>query len=413
MALFLRLSPVAALLIPGVIYLTLLTGSLSTAAAQTKPALVTETATKNITRTTNLNTPGAPPAFGVDPLNTPANGSIITGKRPGFDWDNADAGGTVLSYTVVITAPGQTLVYTATTSAFTPTLNLPGSGVYSWTVQAHNSAGNSGFVAPAFTFTLQATWLVFLPVVQKAPACPLISANIYETIPVSGPAADRPGPQHADLNLALRGYSETMAPKVLIQYSGATDAGAPQLDGLFSPNTYPGISAVYRVNDWFWTGPYPDPGYAGGPISQWPVTLMELPADLGTPLYIPERGPAQEIYGGGYKALILYAEENRITLGYTRDDTVAGGYTVHLENICVDPNLLALYRAQTDATGWHVTGKLPALKNNQPLGTAFVSGVRVVIRDKGKFMDPRSRKDWWMNYAAGLEIQRFHDTLLK
>ena len=47
--------------------------------------------------------------------------------------------------------------------------------------------------------------------------------------------------------------------------------------------------------------------------------------------------------------VLMYAAEKRITLGYTRDDTVASGYAVHLENVCVDPNLVALYRAQQDA----------------------------------------------------------------
>ena len=111
--------------------------------------------------------------------------------------------------------------------------------------------------------------------------------------------------------------------------------------------------------------------------------------------------------------MVLYAEERRITLNYTRDDTVANGYTVHLENICVDPNLLALYRAQTDGSGWHITGRLPALRNNQRLGTAFVGGVRVAIRDRGAFMDPRSGKDWWVGYPTTLEIQRSHDTSLR
>ncbi|RMF05151.1 MAG: hypothetical protein D6768_01675, partial [Chloroflexi bacterium] len=116
----------------------------------------------------------------------------------------------------------------------------------------------------------------------------------------------------------------------------------------------------------------------------------------GAPIYPPERGP--EIYGGGYVAMVLYAEEKRITLKYTRDDNVINGYTVHLENVCVDPNLLALYRAQTDATGLHTTGRLPALRNNQQLGTAFRGGAKVAIRDVGSFMDPRSRKDWWVGY---------------
>jgi hypothetical protein len=64
----------------------------------------------------------------------------------------------------------------------------------------------------------------------------------------------------------------------------------------------------------------------------------------------------------------------------------------------VDPNLLALYRAQVDAGGWHVTGQLPALRHNQPLGTAFGAEIQAAIRDNGTFMDPRSHKDWWKGY---------------
>ena len=96
---------------------------------------------------------------------------------------------------------------------------------------------------------------------------------------------------------------------------------------------------------------------------------------------------------------MLYAEEKRITLVYTRRDTVVGGYTVHLENVCVDPNLVALYQAQTGAEGWHTSGHLPALRNNQALGTVLGNEIQVVIRDgAGTFLDPRSKKDWWKNY---------------
>jgi hypothetical protein len=102
-----------------------------------------------------------------------------------------------------------------------------------------------------------------------------------------------------------------------------------------------------------------------------------------------------QIYRGGFIALVLYAEEQRITLGYTRRDNVAAGYAVHLENVCVNPNLLALYRAQRDQNGRHTSGFLPALRNNQVLGTALGDEIGVAIRDAGSFMDPRSHKDWW------------------
>ncbi len=383
-------------------------GSLPAASAKTVPAaaVVTGVLTSTTFTQTGMQPQETPPLFGADPLNSPASGSTITEPRPGFDWD--DASGTVLTYTLLITTPGGGVITRATsTSAYTPTSSLPGNGLYTWTVQAANAISSSGYVAP-YTFTLSTTWRVFLPVVQKMPSCPATSGNSYGVIPFIGPRADRPGPEHADLNLTLRGYSETTAPMVLVQYDGPTDPNAPQLDGIL--NGYPGISRVFRVNDWIWQS-YPSPGYPGGPITKYDVTLMELPAAFGAPLSIPDRVP--DIYPGGYKAMVLYAEETRLTLGFTRDDTVANGYAVHLEGICVDPNLLALYRAQTDSAGWHTTGNLPALKQDQPLGTAFLSGVRVAIRDRGEFMDPRSRKDWWMNYSAGLEIQKSHDTSSK
>jgi len=114
-----------------------------------------------------------------------------------------------------------------------------------------------------------------------------------------------------------------------------------------------------------------------------------LGAGPDEPVSLPSRGP--QIYAGGYTALVLYASEQRITLGYTRRDSVAPGYAVHLESVCVDPNLLALYR-QANAAG---RGVLPALHNGDVLGTAREGEVLVAVRDRGTFMDPRTRKDWW------------------
>jgi hypothetical protein len=226
------------------------------------------------------------------------------------------------------------------------------------------------------------------------PICPATSGAVFNLIPIEGQPADRPDYLHGDLNLALRGYNFTTGALGLVNYTGGADPNAPQLAGLFEPNNYPGISAVYQVNSWNWgCGAN---GCAGPPITTPPVTLMSLQATPGQPIFIPERGPS--IFGGNYKVMVLYAETQRITLGYTRQDTVANGYAVHLENICVDPNLLALYQAQVNAEGWHVTGQLPGLRHNEVLGTALSDEIQVVIRDRGAFMDPRSRKDWWQGY---------------
>lgn len=230
------------------------------------------------------------------------------------------------------------------------------------------------------------------------PGCPLASSAQFDLIPIEGqPVRDYPDAVHGDLNLALRGYIPAAAPLELVTYNGSTDDSAPRLHGLFEPNRPAQLIAVYRVNDWQW-----DPAQCGGhprgcpappADTYWPVTMIGLAAAPGEAVYIPERGP--QIYPGGFIAMVLYAEETRLTLGYTRRDGVNSGYTVHLENVCVDPNLVALYRAQMDAEGWHATGQLPALRNNQPLGVALDPGLGVAIRDSGAFMDPRSQKDWW------------------
>jgi len=89
--------------------------------------------------------------------------------------------------------------------------------------------------------------------------------------------------------------------------------------------------------------------------------------------------------------MVLYAEPTRITLGYTREDSVANGYAVHIENLCVDPNLLALY-INSDANG---RSSLPALREEEVLGVATLGDLLVAVRDRGAFLDPRSRLDWW------------------
>ena len=106
-------------------------------------------------------------------------------------------------------------------------------------------------------------------------------------------------------------------------------------------------------------------------------------------IYLPDRVP--DIYGGVYKALVLYAETERITLKYARNDTPADGYVIHVDGFCVDPNLLGLYQAM-DAAG---RTALPALRSGDRLGQARGTTVLVAVRDTGSFLDPRSAKDWW------------------
>jgi hypothetical protein len=335
-----------------------------------------------------------PPTFPPSPLLAPAAGATVNTFKPSFDWTDAtDSESEVVSYTLLITTSlAGTSNLTTTTSSYEP-FNFFLNGVYTWTVQAHDAAGNAGaFATPPYTFTVQATALVYLPILAKS-ECPAASAATYSLIPIDGPAANRPAYLHGDLNLSLRGYEPTSGSLELVNIPGSTDPGAPQLAGLFGPNRYPGFRSVYRVYDWNWA--CGAQGCRGPLIADPAVTMAGLSAVSGESISIPER--AANIWDD-YKVMVLYAEERRLTLGYTRQDTVASGYAVHLEGLCVDPNLLALYLAQVNAAGFHSSGRLPGLRHNQPLGTALGNEIKVVIRDRGTFLDPRSRKDWWQGY---------------
>jgi hypothetical protein len=228
---------------------------------------------------------------------------------------------------------------------------------------------------------------------EQAPdtiSCPGTSGATFTTVPVTGGGINHPDREHADLNLPLRGYSPTSVATALFDKDGPVDDDPPQLAGIFADYRRPAFGQAYRVNDWDWR--CGERGCRLGPLDHVAATLVTLAANAGEPLGIPHRGA--QIYGGGYKALVLYAEPTRITLGYTRDDSVANGYAVHLENVCIDPNLVAMYQS-SNAAG---RGFLPALREDEVLGTAGSGSILVAVRDRGVFFDPRSRLDWWQGF---------------
>ena len=227
------------------------------------------------------------------------------------------------------------------------------------------------------------------PVVQAAAVggCGTPSTNHYTLIPMEVANNQRPDSQHGDLNLGLRGYQPIAAAHEFVSYNGDSDAGAPQGAGLFADRRHAAITSVYQVRDWQWDcGGH---GCAADWLTHYDVTLMGVATSPGEAIAVPSRGA--EVYGGGYVAVVLYAEAKRLTVAYTRDGSVANGYTVHLENLCVDPNLLAQYWAG-NAGGRH---QLPGLRNGETVGTAASGEVLIAMRDRGTFMDPRSRNDWW------------------
>lgn len=227
-------------------------------------------------------------------------------------------------------------------------------------------------------------------------SCPLASSNVYETASILGSPRDpdRPPTLDPDLNLLVRAYKTiTTATLGLIGINGPTDDDAPQLAYLFRPARVPTFRATHQVHDWDWA--CCPGGKLGAPIAEPEVTLVEMATTPGEALYPPHRNAN---IGGDFVALVLFADKFSLTFTYTREDTPAKGYLVHLDSFCVDPTLLALYQ-ETHAAG---RGQLPALRRNDTIGTAFSNGLMVAVRDSGSFMDPRSGKDWWQDTVRAL-----------
>ena len=248
---------------------------------------------------------------------------------------------------------------------------------------------------------------VYLPLVfgSSPPpfACSTASTNSY----ASGTATQydldnpvRPAQAHADKNLALRGYTPNTDAGLrceLVNYGADDPTMPPQLATLFQPARMPPLSGFYRVHDWNWS-PSPEPGTPGAPLTTWPVTALGLQVTPGEALQVPVSG--YDI-GLGYEVIVLYADERRVTLRYAREDSAgAPGYTVHIDGLCTDPNLLALYTGLDAPTGPRYVYPssnypLPVLPVGKPLGVARASEMVVAIVDSGNFMDPRSCNEWW------------------
>lgn len=116
-----------------------------------------------------------------------------------------------------------------------------------------------------------------------------------------------------------------------------------------------------------------------------------MSAKPGEGIHVPV---SQYDIGEGKQVMVLFANASSITIKYTREDDIVSGYTVHIDGMCVDPQLLRLYQS-LNSSG---RSSLPALAGGQQLGTAQSSEVRIAIRDTGSLMDPRVRKDWWVGY---------------
>jgi hypothetical protein len=242
----------------------------------------------------------------------------------------------------------------------------------------------------------------YLPVVIHR-SCPTTSSNLYDIIPIQDGyyKNNQITDENPDFRLSILGYAPVHdEPLDLVDYSGGSDPNAPRFHGMFRPQRRPRFTAAYLNYQWNWDdGPGSAPPYGSrGPLNDDPlfrVTVLDFEVTPGEVIHIPER--SVPIYGGNVVAMVLYASENELTITYTRHDAVylpGGIYVVHLLNFCVDPQLVAAYRAQLNG-GKRSTGKLPAIRNDQPVGMAHGNSLTVAIRNTARFMDPRSRKDWW------------------
>jgi len=207
------------------------------------------------------------------------------------------------------------------------------------------------------------------------PVQPFVSSdNQYPLIPLESPMDSRPPAEHGDLNLALRDPQPSTESAKLINYSGATEAGAPRLSAVFGEN----FVKSYVVHDWDWgcncPGKLRSDGY-----------LLGMKPPPGEPVYIPPT--PHDIWQGKYYAVVLYADEQSVTFVYAREGTVANSYVIHYMGLQTDPNLLEAYRL-------HTQSEVPGLALDTPVGLA-TDELIVSVRDKGTFMDTRSRKDWW------------------
>ena len=206
---------------------------------------------------------------------------------------------------------------------------------------------------------------------------PATSSNSYDLIPIDQ-RESRPAEEHGDLNLALRDPQPIDVELSLVDIPGSgIDPHAPKLSKVFDPN----FINAYTVHDWDWSC-----NCKGVLLQEDGLVLVGIITNPGEPLFIPHT--ERDIYDGKYFAVVLYADEDSLTVSYSRAGSAASGYMVHYEGLYTDPNLIALFQ---ESKG----NELPGLTLDTPVGVAASDELIVAVRDNGKFLDARSRKDWW------------------
>ncbi|MBI3384598.1 hypothetical protein HY030_00175 [Candidatus Gottesmanbacteria bacterium] len=200
-----------------------------------------------------------------------------------------------------------------------------------------------------------------------------------------------PAGVHPDKNpFDVRGYQKIDGALNLIPYQHPLDPKAPNLSTLIQGNTKPEIGSVYQVYDWNNAtnkrGELIKPSDSALQGKDF-ATAVGLKIPEGEIIKVPQSG-----YGfNGYQAVVLFANSDSISIKYTPADSVAVGYTLHLNNLNVSPEILKLYDKAVEGG----RTKLPALPDGFVLGTSKNGDMLLSIVDTGRFLDPRWELDWW------------------
>jgi hypothetical protein len=273
------------------------------------------------------------------------------------------------------------IAFAVPTETPTPTSTPPTTRTPTFTPTATSTRTRTATPKP--TATASPTRALNAPVAALvAPTLVSIPGENYRTLRVLSAPVNRPAATHPDFNLSIRGYAPTQGALKLLDIDGPADSAAPQLATFFSDHRTATFSALFQIYEWNW-----ECNCRAALIGDPDVTMAGLVANPGETLHVPVSGYS---IGEGMEVLVLYADAERITLKYSREDSVTGGYTFYIEGVAVEASLLALYQ-QMNGAG---RGELPALREGQAFARARENQVKVATRD-GAFFDPRSRKDWW------------------
>ncbi len=208
---------------------------------------------------------------------------------------------------------------------------------------------------------------------------PKTSSNNYSLIPIEGDRETRPPAEHGDLNLKLREPEPSGLDPSLVEIpgSGIDPEGAPNFSAIFNPDD---IISTFAIHDWDWASNAP-----GDLLPPEEAVAIEIQTTPGEPIFIPK--VVRDIYDGKYYATVLYAAEDSLTFVYARAGSVVKGYTIHYVGLHTDPNLISVFEGSKG-------NELPVLTLDTPVGVAS-DKILIAIRDNGKFLDARSKKDWW------------------